>query len=403
MAIEWGTREPPPPGPSAQAVIALVFVALLAALPTLGPRRPEPPPNAITATLQDELQQHLEVHYQTLRAGDRAGFLLTVDPFRGDLRRCLGERFDLVAEAGVRPEAPRILRIEQFRSTYIRAYVREGDGVARMYFRRAGALYNIARPPFEIWREVWRWYVSEPVAAELGPERRREVGGVPVVYRAIDEGIVDAVGDAASAARAFALLKRSVEAPRPFSVRIVPTRELARDARCQLTGGTLERPDGGVDVVVFETRFSSDLASAAGSTRETLRHEALHWLQHEVVRDLEVGEADWWLIEGYAHKESGTDRGRFPRDGCAATPPYSEMAAGPGSVLPVNQRASDLYAYAARMIDFLYERHGTEAYWSLLARSASPPPEGVVRAVLGVDAERFRSDFAAWARARYCR
>ncbi len=140
------------------------------------PATPPPPPNAIGPDTRGELQAILDVHLEALARGDLAGYLYTIDPTRSELVACLRERFGRTSAAN--ELAPlRIVTLEPYRNTYVRLVVRERDGPVTVYLRRAGVTYNIAKPPFQIWRESWRWYVSEPAPGEAALEPRASLDG----------------------------------------------------------------------------------------------------------------------------------------------------------------------------------------------------------------------------------
>jgi len=71
----------------------------------------------------------------------------------------------------------RLLRIERVGGSYIRGIVQERDGLSERYFRRAGVFWNQALPPFYIWREAWRWYLSVPLPDERPAGRITEIAG----------------------------------------------------------------------------------------------------------------------------------------------------------------------------------------------------------------------------------
>lgn len=179
MAISWGRR--PDPLASTGAWRAPFALALVAAslVSAFAPAEPPPPPNSITAETKGELQALLDVHVDRIEQRDDAGHALTVDPTRETYVACMRERFALPDRAaGLRPA--RVLRIEPVGSTYIRGVVRERDGLVERYFRRAGVTWNVVKPPFYIWRESWRWYLSVPLPNERPAIPITQHDGAPV-------------------------------------------------------------------------------------------------------------------------------------------------------------------------------------------------------------------------------
>lgn len=180
MALSWGHR-PVRRGASAawRARFALALVAA-AAVSGFTPPEPPPPPNTITPQTRGEIQALLDVHLDRLRERDLVGYRLTVDPTRPALGACLDRAFEAGPARAASLAPLRVVAIERHLNSYLRATVRERDGLVEWTLRRAGVTWNQARPPFFIWRESWRWYVSEPGPAERPTTPLPPVDGTPV-------------------------------------------------------------------------------------------------------------------------------------------------------------------------------------------------------------------------------
>ena len=178
MAITWGRR--PDPLASTGGWRVPFAIALLAAsvVSAFAPAEPPPPPNAITQGTRGELQALLDLHVDRIEQRDDVGHRLTVDPTRTAYAACMDARFANSDRAtALRPA--QIVHLEPAGSTYIRAVVRQRDGLVERYFRRAGVTWNVVKPPFYIWRESWRWYLSVPLPPER-PATMTQHDGAPV-------------------------------------------------------------------------------------------------------------------------------------------------------------------------------------------------------------------------------
>lgn len=179
MAITWGRRPDPLASTGAWRVPFALALAAASLVSAFAPAEPPPPPNAITAATRGELQSLLDLHVDRVEQGDDVGYRFTIDPTRESYSACLLSRFGSADRAAsLRPA--RLLAIEPIGSTYIRAVVEQRDGLVERWFRRAGVTWNQARPPFYIWRESWRWYLSVPLPHERPASGITRYQGVPV-------------------------------------------------------------------------------------------------------------------------------------------------------------------------------------------------------------------------------
>lgn len=179
MAISWGRRPDPLASTGAWRVpfaLALVAASVVSAF---APAEPPPPPNAITPELRGELQALLDLHVDRIEQRDDVGYRLTVDPRRVAYTACMSARFaGPERAAALRPA--QLVHLEPIGGTYIRGVVRERDGLVERYFRRAGVTWNVVKPPFYIWRESWRWYLSVPLPNERPAASISQHEGAPV-------------------------------------------------------------------------------------------------------------------------------------------------------------------------------------------------------------------------------
>lgn len=179
MSISWGRRPDPRRSRGVWRVpfaLALIGASVVSAF---APPEPPAPPNAITPTLHSELQALLDVHVDRIAVRDDVGHRLTIDPTRKTFTACMERLFAQPDRAAALGPA-RLLRIERVGGSYIRGVVQERDGLSERYFRRAGVFWNQAAPPFYIWREAWRWYLSVPHPNEVPAAPITEHGGAPV-------------------------------------------------------------------------------------------------------------------------------------------------------------------------------------------------------------------------------
>lgn len=165
MAISWGRRPDPLASTGAWRVPFALALVAASAISAFAPPVPPPEPNAITAETRGELQALLDLHVDRLEVRDDVGYRLTVDPTRSGYASCMQSVFaDGGRATAMRPAS--LIHLEPLGSTYIRGLVRERDGLVERYFRRAGVSWNVVKPPFYIWRESWRWYLSVPLPSE---------------------------------------------------------------------------------------------------------------------------------------------------------------------------------------------------------------------------------------------
>jgi len=244
MSLSWGRT----PAPERRFKLRWLLLLLPLAIVAFAgwPRAPEPPPNAILPETRGEIQATLDHHLATLARGDRDGYALSYDPERPALARCLEADY-AAARAGGSPAAATVTVVTPVGIYDLRAVTAEPDGTTSVrYFRRAGVIWNRVKPPFFIWETSWRWYLSEPRAADV-TERTIRTGRVELTYPALEETAAGTVlaSVAATAAEAGAA---------PVRVHWVVTLEQTPDAG---RGIASVDPASG-DVVLYRPRFGPD-------------------------------------------------------------------------------------------------------------------------------------------------
>lgn len=355
-------------------VLAAALLAACAAPPAA--ENPEPALLALVTT-----------HLDALARGDRAAYESTYDHSRGAFALCMAYRFGLASRVGARNVPTTVARVEPY-GEYLRAFVAEASGYRRYYFRR----------------DADRWLITQPRREEVGEERARTVAGVTFSYWTIDEDVSEIVARDAANARDVAL-RYGVGAPRgQLRARLYPTRELASRVRCSTTGSAYTRDPSDPEVRLYDLWLAPQLDQLSAESQTVVRHEALHWLQDQLVEGA-VQQADWWLVEGWPDYVAGVSRKEaFKAFACGPLPDFAQLASGPRAD---PDDAPDVvgryYAYAYSAVQYLSERYGAGMYWSMLRgfRGARRAQE-IYPEVLKLTPEGFRDDWVSWARATYC-
>lgn len=260
MSLSWGRR------PTPERRFKLRWLLLLVPFAAVGfvvwPRPPEPPPNAILPETRGEIQATLDYHLAAIARGDHDGFALTYDPERPSLAQCL--EADYIAARTDGPPAPETVTGVTPVGTYdLRAVTVQADGTTAVrFFRRAGVIWNRVKPPFFIWATSWRWYLSEPRAADVA-ERTVRTGGVALTYPLLESAAAEAV--------LAGLVAAATEAGAP-TVRVhwVLTLAQAPGAGCS----TASRDPSSGDLVLYRPRLTPDgrlTPSTVAALARTLR------------------------------------------------------------------------------------------------------------------------------------
>ena len=347
----------------------------------------------ITDATKGELEAVLQKHIDALQRRGLAGFQGTYDLTRQAFRRCQGEEFEIGGTSLARPA--RILKVEPYRDTYVRAYVDEGRlGIARRYFRR----------------DEGRWIQTEPKNTELGGEKKKTVEGLRIEYWAIDEDSIDLLAREGLATREF--LKKHAP-PRQtdlsFGFRVYPTRESAGiTAACRALASSGDANDPLVRF--YGAWLAPSLAEVSVDMRDTYQHEGLHNLQEQFYPGIfaRLANQSWWLIEGWPDHVAGPgkrvaglrgvlcgDQG-FTFKQLSDGPPFDDPVKPPGLT-------GQYYAYAASMVDYLLATYGTDTYWALVAAHVETVDAKIIYPkVVKKTGEEFFAEWQAWAKKKYC-
>jgi hypothetical protein len=377
------------------AVIVLASAVLAAACtgpaPVVSPAPTGPEKVQVTDRTKDEIQAVVQAQRDAILKRDLKAYQATFDGERLALRRCKTESFDVAGRTGTALDA-RVVKVEPYGDTYVRAWVDEGGdrGVARAYFRRVEG----------------RWVQTEPTKDEVGAEKKTTIEGIDIEYWAIDEDVVAALGKGTVAARDSVVENQLTEAKRMFGIRFYPTRTVAGIVECLVVGFHIPNQKEDKFIRFFRYWFTSDLASLSPSTISFIQHEGLHWAQDQFIPGISA-RLDWWLTEGWPDYigKSRTEAYKKATICTAPAPTLKQLADGPRTDLPEfpQEEAVRYYAFANTMIEFLYTRFGPSAYRDLLvaykdlASAAQNFPK-----VLKVTPDEFYTGWLAFAKQKYC-
>ena len=377
----------------------LVAVALLAGLtasgcvgsgPGTSPAPSSAPKVVITGRTPSEIEALLRTRQQALASKDLKAFQATIDMTRLTFRRCQQEVFDVAARQGASPDARSVGKIEPYLDSYVRAYVDDGSGFRRLYFRRDGD----------------GWLLTEPKESELGGEKTKTVDGLELSYWGIDEDIIEGFAQAGLETRAFLLKLARVTPSKPYALRLFPTQDAAGPgARCSIaaTASTAARSDQYLRFYLYWT--GPDFKSPSDYLRAVLTHEGLHWLQEQTVPGIN-SRLDWWMVEGWPDYVAQTrSANAITFSLCrTTTPTFKQLVDGPyadPNVAP--ERIAQFYAFANSMIEYLYASFAENAYWDLLQAYRETVDVNVnYPKVLGVAPAEFYGGWLAFAKKKYC-
>ena len=140
--------------------ILLIVIAtlLVAACSTTGPSgnatQTQSSASPITVVINEKTKSEISAvlqRRQTALAGrDLQGFQSTIDMTRPALRRCQQESFDIAVRQGAASTGPLVGKVEVYAGIYVRAYVDEGLGFSRLYFKNDG---NCCGRPVTLWSQ----------------------------------------------------------------------------------------------------------------------------------------------------------------------------------------------------------------------------------------------------------
>lgn len=345
----------------------------------------------ITDKTQGELQAALQAQRDALVKRDLKAYQQTWDNERPAFRRCKTENFEVAGRQGASSGAPRIVKVEPYLDTYVRAYVDEGSsGVSRIYFRRADG----------------RWVQTEPKKDELGGEKKKTVDGLDVDYWGSDEDVVDIFARGTIVARTEVLKNQLAEGKRPFAIRFYATREVAGLVGCNVVGFHLTNVPDDPYIRFFRWWFDSALKELSPTTISFIQHEGLHWAQDQFIPGI-TARLDWWLTEGWPDY-IGQSRSipYIKQTVCGGQiPTFKQLVDGPRDDLPEfpPEESVRYYAFANTMVEYLYAQFGPGAYKDLLvAYKDRVEPHVVYPKVLKLTPEDFYANWQAFAKRKYC-
>jgi len=385
-SLSWGHGPPPQPplkrgGISRAAFIAIGVVFVLAGIGLSFVSRTGPTVDASTRAAITEL---LDRRVTAARANDLDRFMGTVDPARVFLRNCEQQRFEAEARLGLSSRAPTlVLGATDTYGSYVRAWVHDPLGWQRIFLRNDG----------------YRWYLSEPTSAELGDEQSRDYSGIKVTFRDVESDLADAVGHEAELILPSVMAQAPTPPTRLFSVRIATLTGTA--GRCFVAGRASGY--GATVLTLVQVRLTERLDRLSADTTDTLRHEALHWVQLDHSSDAMMA-MDWWLIEGWPFLiANDPSRGLRAASVCApGLPTYSTLRFGPGPDDPPEVVTRE-YVVASLLVERLGTVYGAKAYWHIVDAFAKEiEATRSYQSAIATDGPSF---YAAWsdeARRQYC-
>lgn len=372
----------------------LLFVSCTSAPPVAPPVGGSAAPEKVTITGETprEIEALLGKRSDALARRDLAGFQSTFDTTRPALRRCQTEAFDIASRQGASSSGPQVAKVEPYLDTYVRAYVGDESGYQRLYFRQ----------------DAGRWILSEPKEEELGGDRTNTIQGMALSYYGIDDDVIEIYAKAGAAILAEVQSLARTPTGAPFGLRIFPTRSAA--------GATVGCSTGGFHLIndqkdIYVRLFSNIMLLKPGftevsdTTTSIIRHEALHWVQDQIVPGISA-RLDWWLVEGWPDY-LGRSRGDAVKQRVVCTtttPTFKQLQDG---VLETPETPPELpgqyYAFANTMIQYLYEIHGDDAYYDLIAVFKDTVDARITYPkALGITGDQLYERWKVWAKQKFC-
>jgi len=378
----------------ASLALALAVLAGCTAPPAVEPSpsaaSPSPAAVQITSSTSAEIESVIAERLRAMGAKDLTAFQATVDLTRPAFRRCQQETFDSAARQGFAAGPTKVVKVEVFGGTYIRAYLDDGGhGIERVYFRRNND----------------RWVLTEPKAEELGGERSKVVDGVRVEYWAIDEDIAEFVGRESAATREFLMPLANGPIRDPYFVKLIPTRETAGIVACGFIGFANTRDPHAPFIGLWRVWLAPSLDRVSDYQQAVLRHEGLHYLQDQFSHSITL-RLDWWLAEGWPdYIAKSRSRGEIVRAVCASSvPTLKRIIDGiPTEPDTPSELTSQYYAQANSMVEFVYATYGAQSYWDLVALYKDNVDYRVnYPKIFKVEADVFYQQWLAFAKKKYC-
>jgi len=385
LTLSWGRAPEPEPQPRRWPPLRRITVSAVGVVVAALVLSDDAPRTATTQNEREALVTLLSARRAALLSRDRVAFLGTIDPYRASYAECQRQIFDVQARTGTRPPVYYLGRIEHM-GEYVNAWVDDGPGLRRMFFRKVEG----------------RWLFSEPLESDLGSRRTRTLSGVEVRYWPIDEEVVGFLD------RELVTVRRTVveHAPAPittlFTLTIDPLSDPRGGRSCFVEGQAgVSNYSPNTSITLRALWLNAGYNALAQATRAALEHEALHWIQADHSASA-MRAMDWWLVEGWPTliAEPAPAR-RINGDLCVRAPPtYKEMHDGPIGGAPEETTRS--YRIASTMVDHLIRTRGDAGYWMLVdAYRTTADPKEAYRSI-GSDPDTFYAEWLAATRSRYC-
>jgi hypothetical protein len=368
-----------------------VLVGGCTSAPTAPPANPSgavAAPPQITENTRGEIVAVYERRYDALRKRDLSAYQKTFEVTRLALRRCFMDSFDVAGRQGV-PTVPDVGKVDVY-GDYVRAYVNEGFGYRRLYFRKTDSGF----------------IQSEPTDAELGAEKTKTFDGLQLAYWAIDEDIIDVIAKSSLQARASVLRNLlSPETREPFGIRFYPTRSIASVVNCAVVGSHLINTPSDPFVRMYRYWFNKDATELSPDTITFIQHEGLHWAQDQFIPAINV-RLPWFLAEGWPDYIGESRSLPTMRNVICNTPTPTFKQLADGLIITPEtpqELPGQYYSFANTMVEYLYLQFGKDAYPRLLtAYKDGVNAEVNFPKVLGVTPAQFYDGWLAFAKKKYC-
>lgn len=352
---------------------------------------------ASSDAVRAEIQALYDRRVAAFAKGDARELEATYDTSRPGLRRSNDALLE-VARRGFPEGQLRVVAIEPYGDTYMRAYVLHDTEVTLGIASTSHAVAEYLR------RVDGRWVLSEPLENELGASRERTGDGVTVSHFAIQDELAPLIHEAARRARTEVarFAPRGVVGDTKLS--LYPTVTALGPGWPPLSISA-HRPD---DNRLAPISLGTDRAT--GRLSDVTQFVAKVSVAYQLRAEIQPGISarlvnDFWLDAGWAHLAAGAP----------SRPDYFKTACGgvaPLTLKDVSQAPTDIsysrdfatyYAYQAAMVEYLYERYGPQAYWDLLAAFRADADSRVTfPKVLKITPDTFYADWLVWAKKKHC-
>src|SRR6266850_720959 len=373
-------------GRAACASIALVAASVMAACGSAATQQGLP--------TRAEIEALYATRAEALAKGDLTSFETTYDQSRPALRRWHADEFADARQGLIFERVRSVVRVEPFGDAYVRAYVdldteitfgvQTPSHVTRAYFRRVGD----------------HVVLTEPLDSELGAERSVTDNVLTVTYRAIDEDL----GPLVLAETAYARSRIERFAPRglisPVTIRLMPT---VAALGLNWDSHVLTQADQVRGISTFAPLalgVDQGLRALGETTRAGIQLELARFLRGQIMPNVAARLfADQWLSDGWIHYVGGAIRADFFKPVCAGVPPPTLSSLSSVPALRSGMDYAIRYGFQRSLVEYLYERYGTNAYWDLLAAYQVDASAGIAfPKVLNISPEQYYADWLAWAK-----